>query len=577
VRRQAPHARSFRVYLNRRPFNRLGARIVSVGPGPSPTDLDCTIEVDEPLVAGGLVGGSVVDGERTAFRVLGNTAGTTATVTLRRHLVLDSIQPAVGPATLTLPAAAPMFERPERSPAWEARAMTVEVTGAATYEVVLPPAGIQPTRADPVRHAVVGVATADGAHRPPNPDGREGAVSTPVGVVARLFAPLPVADAAPRDRLYTTRPDFFGRCSYELRWPHVAAGNRAHVGWKVFRTSDRALFGLYHTDPSVSRIDTAALPPAARSQLEAAFDEGLVTAVPDDTLRMLAEQPGAERAFTASIETPLRNTAETMTFVDGVDGRNTVRYLWRMRTEDDAGNLSPLGAATDPVYVPNTWPPTPVKVAACRGGERRVELSWVPNPEPDLAGYLVFSTENGVTAEALDEMRLMRRATGPEAGDIEAYDRSGGVVEPTLDIIATETAALLQDGLMVLGREELAGGRVFHYRLVAYDTAGNPSTLSPVLTARTSGIERPQPPQWNAPTSQGDGLHLSWTAATADLNCLLQRSADGQPWANVGTWLGRGNYAAVDASPARGATVRYRLRVMQPNGQLNRDFAVLEV
>ena len=121
------------------------------------------------------------------------------------------------------------------------------------------------------------------------------------------------------------------------------------------------------------------------------------------------------------------------------------------------------------------------------------------------------------------------------------------------------------------------GGRVFHYRLAAYDTAGNPSSLSPVLTARTTGVERPGAPQWGAPVPQPDGLHLAWTAPRQDLNCLLQRSVDGQTWSNVGGWLGRGNYTAVDPSHRPGTPARYRLRVMQPNGQINRDFTVLEV
>lgn len=595
VRRQAPHARSFRVYVNRRPFNRRRAEVVAVASGAATGELDGTVEMDpgEPLTSGGLVGSSLVDGDRTAFRILANTAGDVATLTLRRHFADDGLQPAPGPAAIVVAPDSPMYERPERRGAWEARAAEVGVTGASAYEVVLPPAGLVPTRAHPMRHAVVGVAAADDSPRaadtfvqPAGPSwdpalgglaGREGGVSAPVGIVARLFAPLPVEPPAPRERLYTTRPDFFGRCSYELRWPHVPAAGRAHVGWKVYRTTDRALFGLYHPDPALSRIDTAALPPVARAELDAAFPTESAAAVPDDVIRLLAGQPGADRAFTAATEVPLRTTADTLTFVDAVDGRNTVRYLWRMRTEDDAGNLSPLGAATEPAYVPNTWPPTPVKVGDCRGGERRVELSWVPNAEQDVAGYLVFSTETGLALDALEGLRLLRRPTGPEQGTIEAYDRSGTLVPPALDLNRADAASLLQDGLVVVAREELPGAKAFHYRLAAYDTAANPSALTRVFTARTTGIERPAPPQWGPPVVQPDGLHLAWSAPTTDLNCLLQRSLDGQAWSNVGGWLGRGNYAAVDPSHTPGAAARYRLRVMQPNGQLNRDFAVLEV
>jgi len=592
ARRQAPHARSFRVYVNRRPFNRPGVQIVSVTPGPAVTELTCAVEMAEPLTADGLAGSNMVDGDRVAFRILGNGAGAVTTLRLRRHFVEDTIQPIPGTAAVVVDPGSGMYERPESRTAWEARVAEAELGQASRYEVIVPPSGIDPSRATPMLHAHVGVSTADASPRAPDtfvqptgPEwdptlvglvGREGGIGA-VGIIARLFAPLPVEAPAPRDRLYTSRPDFFGRAAYELSWPHVAAGLRPFVGWKVYRATDRAVFGLYAPDPAVSRIDIATMAAADRAELAAAFPGGLAAAVTDEVIRRLAAQPGADQAFTAANETPLRSTADTLRFVDAVDGKNAVRYLWRMRTEDDAGNLSPLGQTTDPVYVPNAYPPTEVKVADCRGDERRVELSWVPNTELDLAGYLVYSTENGLGLDALETIRLLRRVTGPEDGTIEAYDRSGSLVAPTLVLDWTAADALLQDGLVVVAREGLVAGRSFQYRMAAYDTAGNPSTLSRVFTARTTGIERPAPPQWGPPGSGPDGLHLLWIAPTADLNCLLQRSVDGQDWSNVGSWLGRGNYEAIDRAHTAGVPTRYRLRVMQPNGQTNRDFDVLEV
>lgn len=592
ARRQAPHASSFRVYVNRRPFNRLRARVVSVGPGAVATELTCAVEAEEALTADGLVDSTLVDGNRVAYRILGNGAGTSATLRLRRHAVETAFEPIPGNAAIVIHPGSAMYERPERRDAWEARVAQAALNGASRYEVIVPPSGINPTRADPMLHARIGVSSADGSPRAPETfiqpagppwdpalgglPGREGGVGT-VGIVARLFAPLPVSSPAPRDRLYTTRPDFFGRCTYELRWPHVAAAGRAVVGWKVYRATDRAVFGLYDPDPAVSRIDASALPPSDRAELDAAFPGGLAATLSDDVIRRLAGQLGADQAFTAATETALRSSSATMSFVDAVDGKNTVRYLWRMRTEDDAGNLSPLGDATDPVYVPNTYPPAEVKVSDCRGGERQVELSLVPNHEVDLAGYLVYSTEPGLDPDTLESIRLLRRATGPETGAIEAYDRAGVLVAPVLDLTRAAADALLQDGLVVVTRQGIAGGRTVLYRLAAYDTAGNPSVLTRVFTARTTGIVRPEPPKWGVPQVQPDGLHLTWSAPTADLNCLLQRSRDGQTWVSVGTWRGRGNYAAIDAGHEAGVTAQYRLRVMQPNGQTNRDFAVLDV
>lgn len=575
ARRQAPRAASFRVYIRRRPFDRVRVDVVSIAPGPAATELTCVVDTEVPLVAGGLVGSNLVDADRTAFRILANDAGAQATLTLRRHVVDAELEPRLGRGAIAVAAESGMHEDPSDRLAWEDRVAVVTVTAATSYEVVVPPAGIVPTRDDPLLHVAVGVATADASPR--TTDGREGGVSAPVPIVARLFAPLPEEPRPPRDRLFTTRPDFFGRCHYELRWPNVLTADRPSTGWRVFRSTDRAVFGLYNPDPLVSRIDASGLSPATRTELDAAFPTALAQAVSDDAIRELASQPGAERAFTSATDERLRTAADDVAFVDGVDGKNPVRYLWRMRTEDDAGNLSPFGAATDPVYVPNTYPPGEVKVAQCRGGERQVELSWVPNHEADLAGYLVFSTDGGLDDDAVEGLRLLRRATGPEQGTVEAYDRRGSLVAPVLDLDRAAADALVVAGLVVVTRTGLAGGRPFLYRVAAYDTAGNPSVVSRTFTARTTGVERPAAPLWQPAVLQPDGLHLAWTASSADLNCLVQRSLDGgEHWTNVGGWLGRGTFATVDRAPVPSGGARYRLRVMQPNGQLNRDFAVLE-
>jgi hypothetical protein len=267
-----------------------------------------------------------------------------------------------------------------------------------------------------------------------------------------------------------------------------------------------------------------------------------------------------------------------MVFVDAVDGKNPVRYLYRLRTEDDAGNLSPLSQAGPPIYVPNTYPPAPVRVSECRGGERQVTLQWVPNPEPDLAGYLIFSTEAGLTRDALEELRLLRRPIDAEHSEIQAYDREGNLIPPTLIVSIAEADGMLNDeGWVTLVRAGLPGLQAFHYRLAAFDTAGNPSAWTRIYTARTTGIERPAPPTWNPPIAEPDGLHLSWTSPTADLNCLVQRSLDGRTWTNATRWLGRGNYEAVDKDYVARVLTHYRLRVRLPNGQVNKEYEVLDI
>jgi hypothetical protein len=592
LRRQAPRAATFRVYAKRRPFNRLWVRVLSAATGPGPSELTCVIESDDAPPAGALAGCSLIDHATVAYRITANTAGSPCALTLRCHID-TSLLPVTGDGVLSILPETPLFEQPTTTAAWEGRLAQVELTAEEHYEAVIAPIDIVPTRGQPVKHARIGVATADASSRftdafvqPAGPPwdpalsglpGREGGVTPPASIVAvlrELLAPVP---APVRDRLFTSPPDFYGRAYYELRWPHVTASQRSHTGWKVFRATDRAVFSLYHPDPLQSRIDVSGLSQAARDEVDAAFAENRADHISDEVIERLAGVPGADRAFIAATEQVLLNSADQMAFSDAVDGKNQVRYLYRLRAEDLAGNLSPLGPAMQAVHVPNTYPPRPVEVNECRGGEHQVVLEWLPNYEADFAGYLVFSTEDGLELDALEDLRLLRRPTGPETGEVEAYDRTGNLVAPSAVVSRAAADALLGDGRITLTREGLPGGRLFHYRLAAFDTAGNASSLSRVYAARSIGIDRPPPPVWDVPVLQANGLHLSWQAPTTDLNCLLQRSLDSQTWDNVGGWLGRGNYQTVDSGYQPGLLSHYRLRVMQQNGQINRDFDVLDV
>jgi hypothetical protein len=514
-------------------------------------------------------------------------------LTLARLATDPDRLPAIERASIYVSEAVSPFQDPIRPASWEARVAQVAVTDAQSYEAIVPPVEMEPTAQQPLLHSHVGVTSADSSIRvadqfvqPAGPPwdadladlpGREGGVAQ-LAIVAVYRRTLDGAPSAPRDRLYTSAPDFHGRATYELRWPHLAPGERAHTGWHVYRTTDLALFALYDPQPSVSGIDVSGLSPAAQAELAAAFAERRAALISDDVLQQLAGQPGADQALVAASEDRLLSAAAEMVFVDQVDGKNPVRYLYRMRTEDDAGNRSPLNPAGQPIYVPNTYPPGPVQVTECQGGERQVRLKWLPSPEPDLAGYALFSTESGYSRDVLEELRAMRRPIDEESGDLEVYDREGNLIAPTLLVSKTEADGLLDGGEVTLLRASLPGGQLFHYRLLAFDTASNPSTWTRTFSARTFGIERPLPPAWNQPTVEPDGLHLSWTSPVPDLNCIVQRSLDGgDTWSSLTGWLGRGVYEAVDKGHTTGATTQYRLRVMFVNGQINQDFSVLEV
>jgi hypothetical protein len=65
-------------------------------------------------------------------------------------------------------------------------------------------------------------------------------------------------------------------------------------------------------------------------------------------------------------------------------------YYFAMRTQDDAGNWSPLSNVLVWDWVYDTAPPAaPTGLVAAREGDN-VRVRWSPNSEPDVAGYLVY-------------------------------------------------------------------------------------------------------------------------------------------------------------------------------------------
>lgn len=70
-----------------------------------------------------------------------------------------------------------------------------------------------------------------------------------------------------------------------------------------------------------------------------------------------------------------------------------VSYYFAMRTQDNAGNWSPLSNVLRWDWVYDTAPPAaPSGVVASREGDA-VRVRWSANGEPDVAGYLVYRAE----------------------------------------------------------------------------------------------------------------------------------------------------------------------------------------
>lgn len=515
------------------------------------------------------------------------------------------------------PGAAPPADR-DQSLNWQERFYVVgyddnvkvnSVSGERAYEIFLPPPTassltslpLNPTLADPVVYAHVGVSAAD--DKPHTNDqrttgnwsnrlGNEGHVGPPAKVyrVWRTLPPPP-EDVLKGERFYASPADYHSRSFFTYRWKPQPS-----LQLHVFRAMDDAVFKAdWSQRPPANPLDESQLEffPAGWNQATrqavvaelyylnsfVGLSDGAAQAMAyyrqlsDAALRVLAGLPTSESAFVQLTIKPLDPNAAAnqnrlgpdnpddlildateRAFIDTLDGCSTNRYFYRAASVDAAHNLGPLGLASPPVYLPNVVAPRAPVITKVLGGDRQITIQWASNREPDLAEYRVYRTDNEQATRDLRLMTLVHTEPVP-SGDP-----------------ATRPAEVFWTDMTVPGLT------TFIYRLVAVDDAGNASTPSLAGTARAFDDSRPDPPTWNPPSVgvQPDEVLLSWVSPLADLACLVQRSVTAaDDWQNLSVWLPRGTYTFVDGQRQVGVSYDYRLRVMDAGGHTNRQFVVI--
>jgi hypothetical protein len=323
-----------------------------------------------------------------------------------------------------------------------------------------------------------------------NRTGNESPLSAAATIQAiRRTLPAAVANvpAVPPDPIIASPANFYGQARYTLTWDAVSGV----AGYAVYRTSGAALFdqdrrlrqtrkGAYSTG-SVFADDPGF--PAWLSAFDAALTEAALTDDVDQhldawrawtarfyptlsdtqiqTMAGLSGNEGAYRRVTAGLVT-------ATSFTDTFDGRGQGVYVYRVRTVDEAGNLSAwsISRAFPPVHIFDITPPATPVITGAVGGERLAVLTWRSNRESDLLEYRVWRDTDA--ARLADIRRTAPTATVPPSG---------------------EPATTFVD-------EQLAGLRDYFYRVAAVDRNGNVSAATPLLTARVADSRPPQPPVW---------------------------------------------------------------------------------
>lgn len=301
---------------------------------------------------------------------------------------------------------------------------------------------------------------------------------------------------------------------------------------------------------------------ATRRQAVAAALNGIqkledYAALSDDALRILAGLPGNHLAFSQITIQPLGDecadargpddpagytpSSAVLAFRDTLPGLTAARYFYRSALVTTAHNISELGLASRPVYVPNVRPPRMPAIIAVRGGDRSIALSWRPSSEPNL-----------------QERRVYRTTSETAAADVRDMQR-----------VATLPASAVQ-----WADTGIIPRQIYFYRITAVDADGLESPATPPAAARAFDDARPDPPVWSpVQTAPANAIILKWTSTVPDLRCLVQRKAPTDTaWTSLTAWLKPGVYQSRDAARAAGAHYTYRLLVRDKAERQNRKF-----
>jgi hypothetical protein len=198
-----------------------------------------------------------------------------------------------------------------------------------------------------------------------------------------------------------------------------------------------------------------------------------------------------------------------------------------------------------------------------------VALRWVPNAAPALRGYRLYRADDATAADDIRSMTPLLAAPQDEGGDavtgvVLTRDPSGEVLS-----VAELPAGDRPPGRLVQFLDTTAlVGRPLYYRLVAEDTGGNRSPASDRLVVQLPVTQPPAPPAWAPPALAPGSVALSWTAADANLQCLVLRRTDGGLWRPLGPWAAPGDYAFTDVGVVAATEYVFKIRVRDSVGHV---------
>jgi len=404
--------------------------------------------------------------------------------------------------------------------------------------------------------------------------GNESALSAPARIEAVRRTPPPAVahiPTAPIEPIYAAPANYYGQARYTLTWESVSEAS----GYAVYRCNGPALFdqdrtlrqtrkGPYTTgsvfadDPGFAPWLNEFDPALTEAEMLADVDRHVdawrawggrfYAELTDAHVQIMAGSPGTEGVFRRVTPDLVLGTAFTDTF----EGRGRGFYIYRVRTVDAAGNLSPWheAVAFPPVHIFDVTPPTTPSITSVLGGERSIIVAWRANPEPDLTEYRLWWGEN---PEQLADVRR----TPPSA-------------------VASPTGAVYESHEIT----GLAGGTTLYVRVAAIDPNGNVSAPSAAAAGRAIDTTSPIPPTWVSADRNPEGLvvDLRWQLGDPGHATLVQRApTGGSVWTPVSPWLVPGTQTFVDERAQSSNGYGYRLLARSDSGLISDPSSIATV
>ena len=439
--------------------------------------------------------------------------------------------------------------------------------------------------------------------------------------------PKPPAKPYPDGKSYKASiPDYHNRSYYTYRW-----SNEDHKGLQshVYRALDETLFqidwergenGFAKIDPGIdfppdwkdkeglvkqvkTEIEQIHQLPRGdnKKQQQLATDQAMAhyRGLSNNALRALASLRGNEGAFTQITTAPYEDGISK--HKDLLEGRTLGRYFYRACFVDKAHNRSHFSSASPPVEMPNTIAPQSPGFNKLVSGDREITLYWNASPEPDVATYRIYHTDNKEDAR---DFRLMgdpvveiKSPNRFEVGDetefsklnqvywvvpVNVHGEELGIQAPDSISVIPKTdnkwvyrilfsvnrnaafseylvyRANLTDAFEDTEKSELVGSidldelswtkvdvppkTINYFQIAAVDKDSNQSDAA-LASGVSIALFPPDPPEWKSARWVKDEnldnvISLKWEAMETGGQCMLQRRSEFEPnWVSISGWI----------------------------------------